>query len=362
MRRFSALFLLSAVVLLALSRLDAVAQSPRMTLIEEGTNASCPPCASQNPTFEKYLEKAHISSRVIPLIYHASWPGRDVMYSANTTMHTGRIVTYYAISGVPTITVNGKFPTRVSGGWDGAPADTVAINNVLAKVPAMSPITITVNEVANGANVDVAVQVTSTDALQSKTLQIAVVEGHHYYASAGTNGEKDFYYIARLMLPGHTGQPISLGQGETKTFNHSFTIDTSWNANEMYVVAFVQDDGTKEVLQAGSDKIELMLSTASEAKLNSIANPVGEFDGTLTSPVAGQYEVSLANKLPAGWTAALLVNGNPVTPPAKLTLEKNVPLAVKVQITPADSKNRLGSSVVTIKGPRGGSASAPLRL
>jgi hypothetical protein len=56
------------------------------------------------------------------------------------------------------------------------------------------------------------------------------------------------------------------------------------------------------------------------------------------------------------------VNGNPVTPPAKVTLEKNVPLAVKVQITPADSKNRLGSSVVTIKGPRGGSASAPFRL
>ena len=117
----------------------AFAQSKRMTLIEEGTNASCPPCARENPTFEKYLVKPHIMPQVIPLVYHASWPGRDVMYSANTAMHTGRIVTYYAINGVPTITVNGRFPTKVTGGWNGAPSDTTAINNELAKAQGMSP-------------------------------------------------------------------------------------------------------------------------------------------------------------------------------------------------------------------------------
>ena len=227
MRRSLPFAVSTAIVFAVLAGFVAHAQSPRMSLIEEGTNASCGPCATHNPTFEKYLVKPHVASRVIPLIYHSSWPGRDVMYSANTVMHTGRIVGYYAINGVPTITVNGKFPTRVTGGWDGTPSDTIAINNSLATATGMSPLTITVSEVQTGADVAVTVDVHSSEAMPNKKLHIAVVEGHHYYANAGTNGEKDFYYIARKMLPDHLGTSLTLGIGETKTFNQSFTVDTS---------------------------------------------------------------------------------------------------------------------------------------
>lgn len=349
-------------LLLILASSMAFAQSKRMTLIEEGTNASCPPCARENPTFEKYLVKPHIMSRVIPLVYHASWPGRDVMYSANTAMHTGRIVTYYAINGVPTITVNGRFPTKVTGGWNGAPSDTTAINNELAKAQGLSPITIGVTETVNGSNVDVAVTVSSTAELTNKKLHIAVTEGYHYYANAGTNGEKEFMYIARKMLPDHLGTTFSLAANDTRTFNQSFTYDTAWTASEMYIVAFVQDDATKEVLQAGTDRVHLEMNTSAQAQVTAREDQPGLFNATLSSAIAGEYTVDVEKTLPTGWSVELTVNGNAVTPPAKIALEKDVVTNLDLKIIPVASKNRLGKAVVTVRGPFGGSGHVPFRL
>ncbi len=340
----------------------AFSQHPRMMLVEEGTNASCPPCARENPTFEKYLESPHILTKVIPVVYHASWPGRDVMYSANPAMHTARIVDYYRISGVPTVVVNGRLPSRVTGGWDGAPSDTIAINNALAGYSAVSPLSFEINEQASGADVSLEVKVSSTSALSGKKLRIVVVEGHHYYASAGTNGEKNFYYIARLMLPSAAGVDFSIGADETKSFNHAFQVDTAWNSNEIYVVAFVQDDATREVLQAATDRLHMDFKADDPVALSEWAGGPHSFDATLKAPAAGEYSLATQASMPAAWTHEIRIDGAPVALPATLTLEKDQSLEFALAIAPSDSKNRLGSVDVEIRGPLGASARESFRL
>ena len=47
--------LCAGVALFAAAANVSYAQTARVTLIEEATNASCGPCAAQNPTFQAYL-------------------------------------------------------------------------------------------------------------------------------------------------------------------------------------------------------------------------------------------------------------------------------------------------------------------
>jgi hypothetical protein len=338
------------------------AQVPRMSLVEEGTNASCGPCASQNPTFEHYLSQPYNVARCIPIVYHASWPGRDVMYSANPTPNTARIVTYYAINGVPTAAVNGVIYQKVNASYNGAPSDTVALSNALAAAPATSPIGITITEQAAGASVSVDVAVTSAQAISGKKLRIAVTEGHHYYASAGSNGEKDFYYIMRQMLPDAMGTDLTLGAGETRHFPGSYTLDTAWNADKIYIVAWVQDDATKDVLQAATDRVQLLLTPAGPtAKVGPSGSP-SEFAGTIASPAGGEYTLSVTENFPQGWASTVKINDQPVANGGKLTLAQGVQTPISVQITPATSLNRRGEVTVAITGPFGAAAEQSFRF
>lgn len=351
------------IVFFVILSLHVFSQSPRVTLIEEATNASCVPCAAQNPTFEHYLTAPTNIDRIIPIIYHGNWPGRDVMNQANPTMHNA-LIQYYGITGVPTAVINGKIPKKVNASYDGAPSDTVALENAVKAAVGVSPLSIQISEQVNGTNVTVDVVVSSVNAVSSKKLRIAVVEGFHYYSSAGTNGEKNFYYIVRQMLPSQNGLDLSLNGGETKTATQSFSYDAAWTADEIYVVAFVQDDVTKEILQANSDKIKLNLqSTSAVTILNSTTNQPGEFDATISTPLTGDYTVTINPVLPNGWSSEVKINGAAVTSGSKFNLKKeDAPAPIVINITPADSKNRLGKVFVTIKGPRGASASETFKL
>lgn len=75
MKKLIPLFLLVAVV--ATMNLNDAYAAKRWVLIEEFTNASCGPCASQNPGFHNYLQKN--MNNVIPIVHRTSWPGADVM-------------------------------------------------------------------------------------------------------------------------------------------------------------------------------------------------------------------------------------------------------------------------------------------
>ena len=95
-------------------------------MLEEATNASCPPCAANNPNLQKFFE-ANFGG-IISVRYHAWWPGSDPMYNENTSENRTRI-NYYGISGVPGYTIDGEFK--------GLPGDigamTSQMNSQLAK-------------------------------------------------------------------------------------------------------------------------------------------------------------------------------------------------------------------------------------
>ena len=73
-------------------------------LFEHFTQASCNPCAENNPALNSLMLQNQ--GKYVHIAYHTSWPGFDPMYNFNKTQSNSR-VKYYGITGVPDVIVNG---------------------------------------------------------------------------------------------------------------------------------------------------------------------------------------------------------------------------------------------------------------
>lgn len=330
----------TAILLLLVASIPSFSQSRRMVVVEELTNASCPPCAAQNPIYEKYLERAAISDNVISITYHGWWPGRDVMYDADTSISRAR-VPYYGITGAPTAVVEGNW-------YFGAPSDTSAIAGAVETVADMiSPITMRVTESRKGSDVTVNVQVSSTETVTG-TVHVVVVEEERYYANAGTNGEKHFPTIARRMLPGPSGQRVRVGAGETWSDTLAFSIDPLWNADSLHVVAFIQAD-TREILQ-GAISVQtspVQFATISRRAMIQDGAGAGEWSQTVHSGEAGTYTLRLSTDVPSGWTAGVQINGVDVEDGGMVSLDENADVSWKVVVDPGGGTGVKGYGNVT---------------
>lgn len=235
---------LSILVFVLLCAVAVSAQHQRRVLIEEFTNASCPPCAAQNPTFNATVD-ANIQY-LTPIKYQTNWPGFDPM-NVQTQTDVAPRVTYYGVNGVPNGRQNGTLEVFPLTGYTAA--------MIQAAYNTLTPVTMTLTHSLNATldSVHINVSVTSDDALSGNLrLRVAVVEDEIIFESApGTNGEAEFYQIMRKMLPNATGTAITgFTAGETKNYSFTWKLANFYDLNEMSVAAWLQNDGTKEVYQS----------------------------------------------------------------------------------------------------------------
>lgn len=80
----------------------------------------------------------------------------------------------------------------------------------------------------------------------SGQLQVALTESHIYYVWQNMDS---LHHVERAMLPDADGEAITVAPGESLTKTRDFLVDPAWNARNCELVAFVQNNLTKEVLQ-----------------------------------------------------------------------------------------------------------------
>lgn len=226
-----------------------VAQVPKKILIEETTQASCPPCFTQNPPFDALMNQN--LDKVVVMKYQVWWPGFDPMYEENTEDVDERIGNYLGANAAPNIYVNGGSPESMS-------AMTQA--RIDAMATQMSPISITVDHDINDATsaVDIEVTITNesgTDFPANTYRLITVLQEDEilYDQPPGTNGEREFLWVMRKMLPDANGTMLTeaIAAGESKTFSFSYNIP--WYTKDLGYIgasAWVENPNTREVVQA----------------------------------------------------------------------------------------------------------------
>lgn len=245
MKKFFTLFTLILIVSFAMAQ----TKSQRLVLVEEFTNASCGPCAAYNPGFNAILQSPGIAEKVVAIKYQTNWPGADPM-NAQTQSDVGPRVTYYGVTGVPNAVMDGNK-------WQNNPASFTAAL-VTNEDTVSSPYTMSVNHhlSVNYDSIYISVIITATDVVTGNlVLQTAIVEDVIDFASApGTNGEKEFYNVMRKMLPNYNGTALpgtwTIGDADTITFALKLPAYI-YNLDQVSIVAWVQDNTTKNVKQAG---------------------------------------------------------------------------------------------------------------
>ncbi|NTV84107.1 MAG: hypothetical protein HGA23_07395, partial [Bacteroidales bacterium] len=217
------------------------AQSARMVLIEEATNASCGPCASQNPAFDILLNQNRDVLTAIK--YHWYFPGYDPMHNHNTVENNARVA-YYGINGVPTAAIDGDIPTGPTFGYPGGPHGyTQALIDEYAAIP--SPFNLSLSHRISDDNdsIYIDMMIEATEAVSGELLaHMVVVEKHINFATPpGSNGEKNFLDVMKKMVPDQNGTALpSFQPGDYMILQGVWKLANIYNINEVGVVGFIQ--------------------------------------------------------------------------------------------------------------------------
>lgn len=258
------------------------AQTQRMVLTEEFTNASCPPCAAQNPDYNALI--ASNPTKIVAIKYQTNFPGVDPMNAQTQTDVAGR-VTYYAVNGVPYAPINGDTLPLVDWagtGYTGGPYhySQAMIDSAYAS-PA--PFSLALSHTLNASldSIFITAVVTAAQdlpALTTPKLRIGIIEREITFASApGTNGETEFFDIMRKMVPNSNGTTLGTAwtNGQSQTFTFAVKLPTFiYNLLQVGVVGFIQTDNNKVVHQAAISQPIALVNYATIPQATLGANPL----------------------------------------------------------------------------------------
>ncbi len=280
-------------------------------LLEGYTNTGCGSCADANPTIDAFLDAVGVGN-VIAVRIHVDWPSsQDPFYLANPPDNDARI-DYYGIDGVPAQVVDGLYDLEWYGG------DHYSVLGAYYDAPLLADLFVQVEELGGG-DYTVDVHVYATDELTESrelTLHTMVTQSFLSYDDPFPNGETEFADAVIDFLPDGGGAALALEPGdEPQVVSFDFQLGDDWEPGVMEVVAFLQDDATLEVLQAGtSEEVPAHSFRVVDSQPNVM---VIEPDGTAsfetrlqnTSIAADSFDLSLDTSATDGWTDGWTLNG-----------------------------------------------------
>ncbi len=252
-------------------------KSNRVVLVELFTGAECPPCVAADLAFDA-LEKTFKPTEVVLLQYHEHIPGPDPLANATTAER----MKYYqeafgrAVGGTPSMIFNGE-PTAGGGGPKSAAQDKYdqycEVIKPLLEKDSRAQIKLTATH--KDDKIDIKAEVSDLkDTGESVRLRFVLVEekvdytggnrlpAHHCVVRAMPGGAKGFALKDKTAKQNVTVNLADLKKELTKYLD-DFCKEQSVELKErpmefknLRVVALVQDDNTREVLQAVEVKLE----------------------------------------------------------------------------------------------------------
>lgn len=247
-------------------------RSDRMVLAEVFTGSGCPPCAAADVAFDAAMER-YTRKDLAVVMYHVHVPRPDPM----TTNETSARSKNYGVSGVPTFSIDGK-KTVGGGGREFAPGVFERFQKDLeTDLETAAEAQVKLDAVINGGTVKVSASVNDVKN-DSKDLKVQILLVEKEIRHLGENGIR-FHPMVVRAFGGEKGEGYPIETNGKGTFEASFDIDAiskelrkqldeyeakghrgesfkftakkdQIDRTDLAVVAFVQDDKTKHVLQS----------------------------------------------------------------------------------------------------------------
>ncbi|MBL7818148.1 MAG: Omp28-related outer membrane protein [Saprospiraceae bacterium] len=294
------------ILILSIYATTILAQAKKYALVEHFTNTWCSTCASQNPGF---YQRVNIESnaKIHHISIHSSVPYPQCpFYQANKTEQDAR-KDFYGLFSTPRVSLNGA-PLVSAGDVTGASIDAAAAGT--------SPLDIKVTE-TTGTNrtATVTFKAVGTIPVANYKMYAAIVEKKINFA--GQNGETIHHNVLRKYIPyaGELGQNgFDVNPSTTaQSINLTYTLGTGWDASQTYVVVWIQNATTKEVLNSATkfDATSATPELSTDAFVHVSPNPTSGKIALSFSEVTPQY-LSIQNALGQVLETRVLVNNSPI--------------------------------------------------
>ena len=205
------------------------------------TSSTCAPCTYGNFVLDGVLEENPEEYALIK--YQVNWPGSGDPYYIQAA---GDRVNYYGVGGVPQLFINNEESI-----YPGDMTQEIFEDNIGGMTSMGIQITTAEITEAGLINVDVELEV-DTDYPAGLTLQVVVVE-RITTGNVGNNGETEFHNVMLHMFPDANGTglgALTVGNNETFSFNYNMSTTFMEQASDLSIVAFVQDDSDKAIIQS----------------------------------------------------------------------------------------------------------------
>ncbi|MCB0713149.1 MAG: Omp28-related outer membrane protein [Ignavibacteriae bacterium] len=229
----------------------ATAQHQRIVLMEDFSSVTCVNC----PQAAEYVTKIakENPSRIVTIQWHLDIPGRnDPFYQQNKPHNDARDAYYGKFNALPQVFVDGF------GLGTGSTNEATIRSDVNSQLNEPSPIALTLTHVNDGGTYRVGVTANSNEGLgDGYRLYVAAVEGlverpeSYFSKSQPYYKETAFHDLFRTFVSPVEGVTVKLNPKQSQTFNYTYTLGDDWDPTKMYIVAWVQDEFTNEVVQAG---------------------------------------------------------------------------------------------------------------
>ncbi|MDT8393856.1 MAG: T9SS type A sorting domain-containing protein [Bacteroidales bacterium] len=186
---------------------------------------------------------------------------------------------YYNISGYPTAVFDGG--SAVVGGSNSTSMypNYLPVYNQKIAIPAS--FSIDIQGSSSGLidfNVDVTIEMVEAYSGSDIRLHCAVTESEipEYW-----QGQSELNFVQRMMLPTHNGIQLDFSGGNIIEQSYSFSLDPSWVAEHCEIVIFLQEHGSKTILNGSKrELIEMGNVNNYDASISNLSNlPVNSCAG-----------------------------------------------------------------------------------
>jgi len=188
---------------------------------------------------------------------------------------------YYGITGYPTVFFDGIL--SVVGGSGSSSMYSSYVPKVDQRNAVMSDFTIDVEFEGTDGDYMTTIVIDNVGGSTATNLVLQVVITESKLPIVwGLTDVQDF--VNRLMVPDQNGTPLDFTGGSTQTIELDFSTGSWWDIDNCEIVAFVQNNTTKEILQ-GTKKFMAVPLYNIDAQAKAVNYPVGLYCGNIVEPV-----------------------------------------------------------------------------
>lgn len=229
--------------------LQAQEPAQKVVLLEHFTNTFCPNCIFNNEEFYDNVIFPYDNNELIHVSYHPGYPSaQDTFYQHNITENNERTA-YYDFPGTPSVFLWGQqLPIASSG--------VIDAEQVIANFDTTSPIGITVTELQtdNIRTVNVELNTLASPPTDVLSLRLIVVEKQIVYTPPYDGMETMQLNVFRQTVSNTWDEAVYIAPPPpiSVNFTSTYQLKDTWQAEEVFVVAFLQNDATKEVINAAT--------------------------------------------------------------------------------------------------------------